>query len=300
MKKHAPIPYWCQTVSVTPHRRALSVSPAAENPSLGRSNFCQNEVTVTASADVPTLTGACLGVVYNISTGKSDGINFLRARFDVQKVRYFLKRRPHNTTVSASRWVCGEGLWGFGRLTVDHVLPLHRSRPTRSRPWASWAPYGLKSSYRACFQLPVESRHAAYWSYQACSVDSQYCRLHICCTAILIWACHIPTTCHTGVSCALETPGPGHVQRLKRPAERARLAACANRPACRTRAGKDIPGDPPDARRRHAQPERHPKRCGPRRGLSAAPPQSPIAAARPTRLRLAVSATCRAKIQKQK
>jgi len=123
-------------------------------------------------------------------------------------------------------------------------------------------------------------------------VDSQYCRLHICCTAILIWACHIPTTCHTGVSCALETPGPGHVQRLKRPAERARLAACANRPACRTRAGNEVPRDPPVARRRRAQPERHPKRCGPLRGLSAAPPQSQNAPARPTRLRLAVSATC--------
>ena len=88
------------------------------------------------------------------------------------------------------------------------------------------------------------------------------------------------------------SPGPGHVQRLKRPAERARLAACANRPACRTRAGNEVPRDPPVARRRRAQPERHPKRCGPLRGLSAAPPQSQNAPARPTRLRLAVSATC--------
>ena len=98
-----------------------------------KSNYCQNEVTVTASADVPTLTGACLGVVYNITTGKSDGLDFLRASFDVRKVQYFPKRRPHNTTVLASRWVCGEGLWCSGRLILDHVLPLQRSRPTRSR-----------------------------------------------------------------------------------------------------------------------------------------------------------------------
>ena len=46
-------------------------------------------------------------------------------------------------------------------------------------------------------------------------MDSQYFRLHIHCTAILTWACHIPTTGHTGVLCALQDTRPRHVQHLQ-------------------------------------------------------------------------------------
>ena len=193
-----------------------------------RSNFCQNEVTVTASADVPTLTGACLGVVYNIPTGKSDGLDFFRTRFDVRKVRYFPKRRPHDTTVSASRWVSGEGLWGFGRLTLDHVLPLHRSRPTRSRPWASWAPYGLKSSIAHVFNDPLSrgmphtgATSHVQWTHSTVDyiyIAQQYSHGHVTYPLLVIRGCRVRSG----------HPGRGMSSVCKRQAESARRAACRN------------------------------------------------------------------------
>ena len=87
-------------------------------------------------------------------------------------------------------------------------------------------------------------------------------------------------------------PGRAHVQRPKAASGRARGAACQKRPGCRTRAAPETTADPAGKRWRCAQPERPAKMCGPQRGHSAAPPQSQNAPARPTRLRLAVSATC--------
>lgn len=80
-------------------------------------------------------------------------------------------------------------------------------------------------------------------------MDSQYFILHIHCTAILTWACHIPTTGHTGVSCALRTPGPSACPASKSGKRSARDAPHAESDPAVARAR---PRRPPQTRRASA------------------------------------------------